>query len=82
MPEFTFKLLGGIGDRAEIELEIPFDATVTKVKEMVRNTFKIAPMISIELMAGGKKLTDGMGWAMVNARPGKDTILVIGHRAD
>jgi hypothetical protein len=82
MPDFIFKLLGGVGERSEIEIDIPFEANVRQVKDLVRNAFKIAPMISIELMAGGKKLHDDTNWAMVPARPMKDTILVIGHRND
>jgi hypothetical protein len=82
MPVYFFKLLGGVGDRAETEINVDFDASVVDVKEMIRKTFKIAPMLSIELMSRGKKLSDDMKWGLVDARPMKDTVLVIGHRED
>jgi hypothetical protein len=82
MAVYVFKLLGGTGVRSEMDIEIPMEKNVGEIKEIVRKEFHIAPMISIDLMAGGKKLSDGMNWAMVPARPYKDTILVIGYRND
>lgn len=80
MALYIFKLLGGTGERSELEIEVPMDKNVAAVKEIIRKEFHIAPMISIDLMAGGKKLSDTMNWPMVPARPIKDTILVIGYR--
>ena len=80
---YNFKLLGGYADdRSENEIEIPFEATVAQVKEKVRTTFKIAPMLSIELMFKGIKLKDDEKWGMLTVHPRRDTILVIGHRND
>jgi len=82
MADYVFKLLGGISETSELEIEVEYDLTVAQVKELVRKAFKIAPMLSIDLMAKGKKLSDDSKFGNCDARPLKDTILVIGHRND
>lgn len=82
MADYIFKLLGGITETSELDIEIEYDLTVAQVKEIVRKAFKIAPMLSLDLMVRGKKLRDDTKFGNCDARPGKDTILVIGHRED
>ena len=83
MATYYFKLLGGTGDRAEADIDIPFDVLVKDVKNMVRQAFRIVPGMSLDLMVKGKKLSDDQKWGMTDAKPNSSSaILVIGHRTD
>jgi hypothetical protein len=82
MTYFLFKLLGGVGDRSEAEIDVDFDLDVQGVKELVKRAFKIIPTMSVDFMIGGRKVSDSTSWGMavIDIKPEKDTILVIGHR--
>ena len=83
MPSYFFKLLGGFGDRAEVDIDIDFDLSVAQVKDLVRKALRVVPNMGIELMVKGKKLSDGQKWGMTDASPNSTSpILVIGHRND
>jgi hypothetical protein len=82
MPTYFFKLLSGVGDRSEADIDIDFDMYVKKVKELVREKFKIVPTLALDLMVKGKKLKEDQKWGIQDVRPVKDTVLVIGHRIE
>ncbi|MCP4762484.1 MAG: hypothetical protein GY870_11945 [archaeon] len=83
MPNYTFKLMGALGESGIKNIKVGDDPnqTVGDVKEMVRREYKFPPNMKVSFIIEGKSLNEDHHKWNLKMISTNTTIMVIGTRS-
>ena len=77
MVNYRFRLLGVPPDQAVKTADIDVNQDITEAKKVVRNLYKLNPILTLQFIHKGKVLPNNVRFASLGLIPKKDVITVM-----
>ena len=77
MVNYRFRLLGVPPDQAVKTADIDVNQDITEAKKVVRNLYKLNPILTLQFIHKGKVLPNNVRFASLSLLPKKDVITVM-----
>ncbi|MFX1449507.1 MAG: hypothetical protein ACFFCM_01610 [Promethearchaeota archaeon] len=77
MVNYRFRLLGVPPDQAVKTADIDVNQNITEAKKVVRNLYKLNPILTLQFIHKGKVLPNNVRFASLGLLPKKDVITVM-----
>ncbi|NVM04385.1 MAG: hypothetical protein HWN67_18820 [Candidatus Helarchaeota archaeon] len=77
MVNYRFRLLGVPPDQAVKTGDIDVNQNVAEIKKIIRNVYKLNPIVTIQFIHKGKVLPNNVRFASLGIIPKKDVITVM-----
>lgn len=80
MVNYRFRLLGIPPDQAVKTGDIDVNQNVAEAKKVIRNLYKLNPILSLQFIHKGKVLPNNVRFASLGLMPKKDVITVMANQ--